>query len=149
MVKIIALDIRRTQHIILGLLWYSIGSPVVLKGDLLWYLLHHTSAFSVPSWILYLVGTKLLNTINLICSLSNGWVAQWIIHCLYTSKASGSTPVGWDFFLFIVVLFWCVSFLFLNIGSVLQHQFIRKYLNVTFDIKPKKVWTYFLIWDYY
>ena len=30
-------------------------------------------------------------------------------------------------------------FFFLNIGTVLQQQFIRKYLNVTFDSKPKKV----------
>ena len=27
-------DVRRTQHIILGFLWYSLGVPVVLKGDL-------------------------------------------------------------------------------------------------------------------
>ena len=31
---IIAFDVRRTQHIILGLLWYSVGVPVVFKGDL-------------------------------------------------------------------------------------------------------------------
>ena len=31
---LVAFDVRRTQHIILGFLWYSLGVPVVLKGDL-------------------------------------------------------------------------------------------------------------------
>ena len=30
----IEFDVRRTQYIILGFLWYSLGVPVVLKGDL-------------------------------------------------------------------------------------------------------------------
>ena len=34
MLPLVAFDVRRTQHIILGLLWYSLGVPVVLKGDL-------------------------------------------------------------------------------------------------------------------
>ena len=31
---LIAFDVKRTQHIILGFLWYSVGIPVVLKSDL-------------------------------------------------------------------------------------------------------------------
>ena len=31
---LIAFDVMRTQHIIFGFLWYSVGIPVVLKGDL-------------------------------------------------------------------------------------------------------------------
>ena len=46
---IIAFDVRRTQHIILGFLWYSSEIPVVLKGDLLWYSFRRTSAFFAPS----------------------------------------------------------------------------------------------------
>ena len=102
----------------------KIGIPVVLKGDFLWYSFRCTSAFSVPSSIIYLVGTKMLNTINLTYGLSNGFLAQWIMRCPYTLKVSGSTPVWWDFFLFCVVVWFC--FFFKNIGSVLQHQFIRK-----------------------
>ena len=66
---------------------------MVLKGDFLWYSFRCTSAFSVPSSIIYLVGTKMLNTINLTYGLSNGFVAQWIMRCPYTLKVSGSTPV--------------------------------------------------------
>ena len=58
----VAFDVRRTQHIILGFLWYSYGIPVVLKGDLLWYSFRRTSVFSAPSCIIYLVGKKRLNT---------------------------------------------------------------------------------------
>ena len=69
---------------------------------------------------------------------------QWMSGAMDNSLSLHIEGLGFDscwvrLFFFIVVLFWCVSFLFLNIGSVLQHQFIRKYLNVTFDIKPKKV----------
>ena len=68
---------------------------------------------------------------------------QWMSGAMDNSLSLHIEGLGFDscwvrLFFFIVVLFWCVSFLFLNIGSVLQHQFIRKYLNVTFDIKPKK-----------
>ena len=31
---LIAFDVRRTQHIILGFLWFSVGITVVLKSDL-------------------------------------------------------------------------------------------------------------------
>ena len=108
---IIVFAVRGTQHIILGLLWYSVGIPVVLKGDLLWWSFCRASAFSVPSWIIYLVGSKMLNTINFSYGLSNGCVSQWIMHCPYTSKVSGSTPAGWDssFFLSHFVLFCFVS----------------------------------------
>ena len=47
--KLIAFEVRRMQHRILGFLWYSIAIPVVFKGDLLWYSFCHTSAFSAPS----------------------------------------------------------------------------------------------------
>ena len=95
-----AFDVRRMQHIILGLLWYSVGFLVVLKGDLLWYSFRLTSAFSAPSWIIYLVGTKMSNTIYLICSLCNGCLVQWIACFPHTSEVSGSTLAMWDFFLF-------------------------------------------------
>ena len=39
MLQIIAFDVRRTQNIILGSLWYPVGVPVVLKSDLLWLLI--------------------------------------------------------------------------------------------------------------
>ena len=99
-ILLIAFDVRRTPHKILGFLWYSVGIPVVLKGDLLWYLFYCTSAFSVPSWIIYLVGTNMLNTVNLTYDLSNGCVGQWIMCCPYTSKDSGLAPAWWDFFVF-------------------------------------------------
>ena len=67
------------------------------------------------------------HVINLTDGINNGCVGQWITRCPYTSKVSGSTPAGWDFFLFFVVVLFCfVSFFFSDIGSVLQHQFIRK-----------------------
>ena len=46
--SLVAFDVRRTQHIILGFLWYSVKIRVVLKGDLLWYSFRRTSAFSAP-----------------------------------------------------------------------------------------------------
>ena len=71
------------------------------------------------------MGTKLLNTINLVIFFMQS--QQWMSGAMDNSLSLHIEGLG------------CVSFLFLNIGSVLQHQFIRKYLNVTFDIKPKKV----------
>ena len=79
---------------------HNLGIPVVLKGDLLWYSFRRTSAFSAPSWIINLVGTKMSNTINLTFGLSNDCVAQWIMRRPSTSKVSGSTPAGWDLFSF-------------------------------------------------
>ena len=67
---------------------------MVLKDDVLWKSFRRTSAFSVPPRIIYLVGTKLLNTINLTFGLGHGCVAQWIMHCPHMSKVSGSTPAG-------------------------------------------------------
>ena len=95
---LMAFDVRRTQHIILEFLWYSVKIPVVLKGDLLWYSIRRTSAFSAPSCIIYLVVTKMLHTINLT------FVAQWIMRWFYKSKVSSSTPPGRDFYLFFVVV---------------------------------------------
>ena len=42
----------------------------------LWYSFRSTSAFSAPSWIIYLAGTKMLNTINLTNCLSSGCLAH-------------------------------------------------------------------------
>ena len=83
---LIAFDVRRTQDIILGFLWYSF---------------HRTSAFLAPSWKIYLMGTKMLNTINFSYGFNNGCMAQWIMRCPNMSKFSHSTPAGWDFFFFL------------------------------------------------
>ena len=135
-----------TQHIILGFLGYSVGIPEVLEGDLFRYSFRRMSAFSAPFWMIYFVGTKMLNTINLTCSFSNGCMAQWIMRCPYKSKDSGSTPARWDvLFSFFRSCF--VSFLRKHIGSVCSINLLGN--KVTFDSKPKKVRTYFLLWDYY
>ena len=133
---IFAFDVWRTQHIILRFLWCSVRISVVLKGDLLWYSFRRTSAFSALSWIIYLMGTIVLNTINLTYSRSNGCVAQWIMRCTYTLNVSGSIPAGWDLFLFFVVVLFCFEEAFCSI-SLLGN-------NVTFVSKPKKARTHFL-----
>ena len=98
---------------------------LVLKGDLLWYLFHCTSAFSAPSWIIYLARHKNVKYNNLTNALSSGCMAQWIMCYHYTLKVSGSTPAMWYFFLFFVVVLFCfVSVLKKHIGSILQHQYI-------------------------
>ena len=125
---------------------HNLGIPGVLEGDLFRYSFRRMSAFSAPSWMIYFVGTKMLNTINLTCSFSNGCMAQWIMRCPYKSKDSGSTPARWDvLFSFFRSCF--VSFLRKHIGSVCSLNLLGN--KVTFDSKPKKVWTYFLLWDYY
>ena len=61
-----------------SLLTSNLGIPVIVKEDLLCFSFRRTSAFSVPSWMIYLAGTKMLNAINFTYALSNGCVAQWI-----------------------------------------------------------------------
>ena len=69
---------------------------------------------------------------------------QWMSGAMDNSLSLHIEGLGFDscwvrlFFSHSCFVLLCFFF-FLNIGSVLQHQFIRKYLNVTFDSKPKKV----------
>ena len=109
----IALDVRRTQHIILRFLWYSVGIPVVLKCDLLWYSFRGTSPFSAPSWIIYFVGTKMLNKIKFVLR-SKQWLRGAMDNALPLQRRCWSQVwllQGVSFLYFIVVLFCFVLFL--------------------------------------
>ena len=95
------------------------------------------------------MGQKMLNTINLTWVLSNGCLAQRIMRYPNTLKVLGSTPGGWEFFLFFRSRF--VLFLLKRKKNIEEAFCSINSLgsNVRFDSKPKKARTHFLIWDYY
>ena len=94
------------RNTILGPLWYSVGFFLVLKGDLLWYSFRLTSAFSAPSWIVFLVGTKMLNTHYLFDMQS----LQWLPGAMDSAFPSHVWGLGFDSCRVRLFSFFCSCF---------------------------------------
>ena len=105
---------------------HKLGILVVLKGDLLQYSFRLTSAFSAPFWIIYLVGTKMLKIINLSYGLNS---LLFILVDSLDVECLGFHSCPLRLFSFFRGRFALFCFFFKkkkHIGSLLQHQFIRK-----------------------
>ena len=107
----IAFDARRTQPIILGFLWYTVGIPVVYSWDscsirlgFLWYSrmtfctcgthFRRTSAFSAPSWIIYLVLSTSHSDAKMTVCVASGTLGKLFqTDCVLSGKVNHFTPI--------------------------------------------------------